>query len=59
MPSSNKWQQSGGIPFEPKKTKTLGAKEMSTASGVIEIPTDLQLGGKIDYIEKKIIYKKF
>jgi hypothetical protein len=57
--SSSKRQQSRGIPFEPKKTKTLGAREMSIASGVIEIPTDLQLGGKTDYIEKKIMYEKF
>lgn len=39
--------------------KILGAKEMSRALGVIEVPSDLEPGGKTNYLETKMMYKKF
>ena len=32
---------------------------MSTTPGMMEVPFDLELGGQINYLETKIIYKKF
>jgi hypothetical protein len=44
---------------QSKKMKTFGTGEMSTTSGVIKVPFDLELGGKTDYLETKTMYKKF
>jgi hypothetical protein len=39
--------------------KSSGASEMSTTSGVMEVLSDLEPGGKTDYMEAKAMYKKF
>jgi hypothetical protein len=39
--------------------RTSRAKEMSTTFGIIEVPSDLEPGGRMDYLEKKTMYKKF
>jgi hypothetical protein len=42
-----------------KKTKTFGVGEMNTTSKVTQIPFDLELDEKIDYLETKTMYEKF
>jgi hypothetical protein len=32
---------------------------MSTTSGVTKVPSDLELGGKTDYLEMKTMYENF
>jgi hypothetical protein len=38
---------------------TSGAEEMSTTSGVTEVLSNLEPGGKTDYLETKTMYEKF
>jgi hypothetical protein len=45
--------------MQSKKMHTLGAGEMSTTTGVTEVPSDLKPGGRTDYLQTKTIYKKF
>jgi hypothetical protein len=59
IPASSKRQQPGGVVTKSKKMCTSRAGEMSTTSGVIEVPLDLELGGKTDYLEMKTMYEKF
>jgi hypothetical protein len=33
--------------------------EMSTTYGVMEVPSDLEPGGKMDYLETKTMYERF
>lgn len=33
--------------------------EISTVSSIMDVPSNLELRGKIDYLETKIIYEKF
>jgi hypothetical protein len=59
VPSSSKRQQPGLIPMQSKNMKTLGAGEMSTTSGIIKVPCNLETSGKTDYLKVKIMYEKF
>jgi hypothetical protein len=34
-------------------------EEISIASGITNVPFNFELGGKLDYMETKIMYKKF
>jgi hypothetical protein len=59
VPSSNKRQQAAVVLTQLKKMKTFGAGKMSIASEVTEVPSDLDPGGKTDYLETNTMYKEF
>ena len=46
------------ITFESRKIKILDMRNMSTTSNVIQIPSNVESGGKIDYLKTKIMSKK-
>jgi hypothetical protein len=59
VPASSKRQPIGALHAQSRKMKILGAGEMSMTSGVTKVPSDLEPDGQTDYLETKIMYKKF
>jgi hypothetical protein len=55
----SKRQQARGSQAQAKKMRSSGVGEMSTTSIVTEVPSDLEPGGKTDYLETKTMYEKF
>jgi hypothetical protein len=51
--ATSKWQPAGTLHAQSRKMKTLEARKMSTASGVTEVPYDLELCGQTNYLETK------
>jgi hypothetical protein len=57
VPSNSKWQNPAVLSSQSKKLKTSAAGEMSLVSMVTEVPTDLEIGGKTNYEETKVMYE--
>jgi hypothetical protein len=59
IPAMSKRQQAGGSQTQAKRMRSSRIEEMGTTSVVTEVPSNLELGGKIDYLETKTMYEKF
>ena len=55
--STLKRPKQGGIPSQSKKMKVTGTVEMSTASAITEVPSELEPRRQTDYQETKTMYK--
>jgi hypothetical protein len=58
VPSNSKRQNPVVLSTQSKKLKTSAAGEMSMALVVTKVPSDLEIGGKTNYEETKVMYEK-
>jgi hypothetical protein len=50
----SKRQQAGGSQAQAKRMRNSGTGEMNTTSIVTEVPSDLEPGGKTNYLEDNV-----